>query len=91
MNLKGISQIFSADEKSQQQQRKNANEQSDGSRPPLNYVELSHFTEPLVLDEGATAPIQSWNIYAFSRHHHESISKGDILFRYCYFQRKRKE
>ncbi|KAL3997137.1 hypothetical protein ACH3XW_9615 [Acanthocheilonema viteae] len=73
----------SADEKSQkaQQQQKNANKQSDGPRPPPHYVEPSHFAEPLVLDEGAIAPIQKWNIYAFSRYHHSGISKEDMLFR----------
>lgn len=65
----------------QRQHQKDTNEQSDGPRPPPHYVGLQHFTEPLVLDEGATAPIQSWNIYAFSRHHYRNISKEDILFR----------
>ncbi|CAG9541019.1 unnamed protein product [Cercopithifilaria johnstoni] len=70
-------------EKSQQkqQQQKDANKQSDGPRPPPHYVERSHFTEPLILDEGAIVPIQRRNIYLFSRHHYGNISKGDILFR----------
>ncbi|EJD74215.1 Fras1 protein, partial [Loa loa] len=86
--LKRISKIFSSDEKSQQhqqqqqqQQQNDINEQSDGPRPPPHHMGLPHFTEPLILDEGTIAPIQSWNIYAFSRHHYESISKEDILFR----------
>ncbi|EJW76388.1 hypothetical protein WUBG_12703, partial [Wuchereria bancrofti] len=65
----------------QWKRQKDRNEQSDGPRPPPHYVGLQHFTEPLVLDEGATAPIQSWNIYAFSRHHYKNISKENILFR----------
>uniref|UniRef100_A0A183HUU7 LTD domain-containing protein n=1 Tax=Onchocerca flexuosa TaxID=387005 RepID=A0A183HUU7_9BILA len=85
--LKRISKRFSADEKSQQQQRKqqqqqrDANEQSDGPRPPPLYVEPSHFTEPLVLNEGAMVSIQSWNIQGFSKRYHENYPKEDILFR----------
>ncbi|OZC06921.1 hypothetical protein X798_06096 [Onchocerca flexuosa] len=60
---------------------RDANEQSDGPRPPPLYVEPSHFTEPLVLNEGAMVSIQSWNIQGFSKRYHENYPKEDILFR----------
>uniref|UniRef100_A0A915PFV8 Chondroitin sulfate proteoglycan 4 n=1 Tax=Setaria digitata TaxID=48799 RepID=A0A915PFV8_9BILA len=70
----------SADEKSQQQERKDINLQSDGPRPPPHHLELSYFTEPLILDEGAMAAIKWRNIHGFLRHYYESV-KSEVLFR----------
>lgn len=79
INLIEILKIFSTDEKSQQEE--NGNEQADGTRTPSHYAEPLYFTQPLVVNEGAAAPIQRWNIQVFSRYHHGSMTKGDLLFR----------